>query len=60
MFKLKNGKAEYYDLPGRDEDMEPPFDLDEASSSDGHVDMRKHVHVEDYFGSIRNIKTTTC
>ena len=53
--KKRNGKAEYYDLSGRD-DMEPPLDLFEASSSDGQVDMKKHIHVEDYLGSIRDIK----
>ena len=36
--------------------MEPPIDLDEASSSDGQVDTRKHFHVEDYVSSIRDIK----
>ena len=51
----RNGKAKYNDLPGRD-DMEPPLDLDEASSSDGQVDMRNHIHVEDYFSSVRDIK----
>ena len=52
----KNGKAEYYDLSGRD-DMEPPLELDETSSSDGQqVDMRNHIHVEDYFSSVRDIK----
>ena len=54
--KKRNGKAEYYDLSGRDDDMEPPIDLDEASSSDGQVDMRNHTHVEDYLNSIRDIK----
>ena len=51
--KNRNGKAEYYDLPVND--MEPPIGLDDASSSDGqHVDMRNHIHVEDYFNSIRD------
>ena len=54
--KQRNGKAEYCDLSGRDDDMEPPIDLDEASSSDGQVDMRNHTHVEDYLSSIRDIK----
>ena len=37
--------------------MEPPIDLDDASSSDGQqVDMRNHIHVEDYFSSVRDIK----
>ena len=36
--------------------MEPPIDLDDASSSDGQVDMRSHIHVEDYLNSIRDIK----
>ena len=43
-------------MPGRDDDMEPPIDLDEASSSDGQVDMRNHFHVEDYFSSTGGIK----
>ena len=53
--KKRNGKAEYYDLSGND--MEPPIDLDDASSSNGQqVDMRNHIHVEDYFNPIRDIK----
>ena len=37
--------------------MEPPLDLDEASSSsDGQVDMRNQIHAEDHFHSIRAIK----
>ena len=36
--------------------MEPPIDLDDASSSDGQqVDMR-NLHVEDYFNSIGDFK----
>ena len=57
MLKLKkrNGKAEYYDLSG--DDMEPPIDLDDASSSDGQqVGMRNHIHVEDHFNSMKDIK----
>ena len=53
--KERNGKAEYYDLFGND--MEPPIDLDDASSSDGQqVDMINHFHVGDYLISIRDIK----
>ena len=37
--------------------MEPPIELDDASSSDGQQDgMRNHIHVEDYFNPIRCIK----
>ena len=37
--------------------MEPSIDLDDASSSDGQqVDMINHIHVEDYFKPIRDIK----
>ena len=36
--------------------MEPPLDLDEGSSSDGQNDIRNHIHIEDYFHSIRDIK----
>ena len=35
--KQRNAKAEYYDLRGNE--MEPPLDLDEVSSSDGQNDM---------------------
>ena len=52
--KQRNAKAEYYDLSGTD--MEPPLELDEDSSSDGQSDMRSHIHIEDYFNSIRDIK----
>ena len=53
--KKENGKAEYYDLFRNY--MEPPIDLDDASSSDGQqADMRNHIHVEDYFNSMRDIK----
>ena len=56
--KKRNAKAQYCDLSGND--MEPPLDLDEdsssSSSSDGQNDMRNHIHVEDYFNSIRDIK----
>ena len=36
--------------------MEPPLDLDEDSSSDGQNDMRNHIHIEDFFNSVRDIK----
>ena len=37
--------------------MEPPIDLDDASSSDGQqVDMRNHIHVGDYFNSVSYMK----
>ena len=50
----KNDNTEYYDL-----DMEPQLELESSSSSDsGHrqVDIANYIHVEDYFGSIRDIK----
>ena len=53
--KQRHDKAEYYDVSERD-DMEPQLDIDDASSSDGQVDMRNHIHVEDYFSSIRDIQ----
>ena len=36
--------------------MEPPLDLDEDPSSDWQNDMGSHIHIEDYFNSIRDIK----
>ena len=46
--KKRNAKAEYSDLSGND--MEPPFDLDEdsssSSSSDGQNDMINHFHAK--------------
>ena len=33
-----------------------PLGLDEDSSSDGQNDTRNHIHIEDYFNSIRDIK----
>ena len=36
--------------------MEPPLDLGEDSSSDGQNDMRNHIHIEDHFSSIKDIK----
>ena len=46
-------KAEYYDIPGTD--MEPPLELD-SSSSDEQDYRRNHIHIEDYFNSIRDLK----
>ena len=39
----------------RRDGMEPQLDLDGASS-DGQVDKRNHIHVEDYFSSARDSK----
>ena len=50
----KNGNTEYYDL-----EMEPQLALESVpSSSPGHgqVDLSDYIHVEDPFGSIRNIE----
>ena len=57
VLKLKNAKAEYYDLSGNE--IEPPLDLDEdsSSSSDGQNDRRNHIHIEDYLSPIRNIES---
>ena len=52
--KKRNPQAEYYDLSGNE--MEPPLDLDEDSSSGGQNDMRNHIHIEDYLNSIRGLK----
>ena len=52
--RKRSAKAEYCDLPGHE--MEPPLDLDEDSSSEGQNDMRNHIHIEDYFNSLRDIK----
>ena len=46
-------KAEYYDLTGTD--MEPPLELD-SSSPDERNYRRNHIHIEDYFNSIRYLK----
>ena len=49
----KNDNAEYCDL-----DLEPQLELESSASSDsGHrqVDIAGYIHVEDYFGSIRDI-----
>ena len=49
----KSSQAEYYDLSGTD--MEPPLELDSsASSSDGQNYSINHIHIEDYFNSIRD------
>ena len=48
----KNDDTEYYDL-----DREAQHELESsASSSDGQVDVANHIHVEDQFGSVRDIK----
>ena len=52
--KKRNAQAEYYDLSGND--MEPPLDFEDSSSSDGQNDRRNHIHIGDYFNSIRDIK----
>ena len=39
--------------------MEPQIDLHDdssSSSSDGQNDRRNHIHIEDYFNSIRDLK----
>ena len=56
MLKLKkrNDQAECYDLSGNG--METPLDLDSSSSSDGRNDRRNHIHIEDYFKSVRGIR----
>ena len=46
-----NDNDEYYDLSERD-GIEPQVDLDDASSSDGQVDMINQFHVGDYLGSM--------
>ena len=47
-------KAEYFDLSGTD--MEPQHQLDSSSSSDGRNYSRNHIHIDDYFNSIRDLK----
>ena len=48
-------KAEYFDLSGND--MEPQHQLDSSSSSsDGQNYSRNHIHIDDYFNSIRDLK----
>ena len=47
-------KAEYFDLFGND--MEPQHQLDSSSSSDGQNYSRNHIHIDDYFNSIRDLK----
>ena len=56
-----NENAEYYELsPG--DDMEPPLELDSASSSNsGHpagqqVDLSNYIHVVDYMGLVRYLE----
>ena len=50
-----NDNIEFFEISPRG-DMEPPLELDSASSSDGQVDISNYNHVEDYFGSIRNLE----
>ena len=50
--KKKSSQAEYYDLS--ETDMEPPLELD-SSSSDEQNYRRNHIHIEDYFNSIRDL-----
>ena len=52
---VKANSAEYYELSEMD-DMEPQLDLDETSSSDGHVDLSNYLHVHDYLDSIRDLE----
>ena len=49
-------KAEYFDLSGTD--MEPQHELEppSSSSSDGQNYSRNHIHIDDYFNSIRDLK----
>ena len=50
-------KAEYYDLFGNY--MEPLHELDTSpspSSSDGQNYHRNHIHIDDHFNSIRDLK----
>ena len=49
-------KAEYFDLSGTD--MEPQHELESSpsSSSDGQSYSRNHIHIDDYFNSIRDLK----
>ena len=53
-----NDNAEYYELsPG--DDMEPPLEVDSASSSASGqepIDLTNYIHVEGYMGSIRNLE----
>ena len=44
----KNDSTEFFEMSSRG-DMEPPLELDSASSSDGQVGISNHIHVEDYF-----------
>ena len=48
-------KAEYFDLSGTD--MEPPHQLYSPPSSDGQNYNRNRIHIDDYFNSIRDLKT---
>ena len=50
-----NAHTEFFDLSSKD-DMEPPIELDIASTSDGQVDLSNYIHVEDYMGSVRNLE----
>ena len=49
-------KAEYFALFGND--MEPPHELytSSSASSDGQNYSRNHIHIDDYFNSIRDLK----
>ena len=51
----KNAKNDYFELSSRG-DMEPPLELDTASSSDEPVDLSNCIHVEDHKASIANIQ----
>ena len=52
--KAKSDTA-YFEMSSRD-DMEPPLELDTASSSDELVDVSNCIHVEDHMASIRNLQ----
>ena len=52
--KVNARKTKYYDLFGND--MEPPLELDTSSSSDEQNYRINHIHIDDYFNSIRDLK----
>ena len=52
---INSRKAEYFDISGTD--MEPQHELESSSSSsDGQNYRRNHIHIDDYFNSIRDLK----
>ena len=51
-----NDNVEFFEISSRG-DMEPQHELESASSSDGQADLSKcYIHVEDYFGAIRDLE----